>query len=217
MIYRKNIWFSPRKIILRYAQEEDKLGEKIKEAQYKIYRETRAVAIMLLGIEKMQNREYWLQIVDPKEQTPDIRTATHMTETDRRLECQDVEVVHLESHSVEDVEDFLKRTKLSAKKSYPESTIILCAINKNIRTKRWEDISVSLAGVGKKNDIYLLGRIDPREFKYQLSRIYPKFDQIAIFDLIKEARKPARDCVRFERSTKVKDYRENTSYDPFES
>jgi hypothetical protein len=214
--YRKDVWFSPTKIIVRYVEEEQKLGVKIKEAQYKVYREARAVALMLLGMEKMQNRKYWLQLVDPAERTPDIRTATHMVETDRRLVYQDVEVVTLESHSKEDVDDFLKRTKLSAKKAYQEDTIILCHIDKDTATKKWSEISAALVGAGKKYDIYLLARSDPKGAKYQFARIYPKFDQIVIFDAVEEAnkRQPPHNA-RFERSTIPRDRHENTNYEPF--
>ena len=215
MEFRKDIWFSPRKILLRHAQEEEKLGDKINEGKYKILREARAVAIMLLGIEKRQGREYWLQLVDPKEHSPDIRTATHMPETDRWLAYQDVEVVTLESHSPEDVDDFLKRTKLSAKKSYDRQTIILCHVDKDIRTKQWKDISASLAGVEKKNDVYLLGRTDPQALKYQLARIHPQLDHIVKFDAMEEARKHARDTMRFERGTVPKDRREDVNHEPF--
>lgn len=99
-----------------------------------------------------------------------------MVETDRRLVYQDVEVVTLESHSKEDVDDFLKRTKLSSKKAYQDDTIILCHIDKNTATKKWSEISAALAGTAKKYDIYPLARSDPKEAKYQLARIHPKFD-----------------------------------------
>ncbi len=217
MEYRRDIWFSPRKILLRYDQKMQEIGEILKTgSQYKIIREARSVALMLLGIEKLQEREYWLQLVDSKlEQTPDIRTATHMVETDRRLAYQDVEVITLESHSKEDVDDFLKKTKLSAKKSYQKSTIILCHIDKNTSTKSWREISSNLSNIGKDYDIYLLGRTDPVALKYQLARVYPKFDGIVIFDALEEAINKARDTMKFIRSTEIKEWKSDVKSEPF--
>jgi hypothetical protein len=216
MSYRKDVWFSPRKILLRYAQLEQRVGEEIKTAsQYKTIREARAVAIMLLGIQKIQNREYWLQLVDPAEGTPDIRTAT-LVETDNRLAYQDVEVVTLELHTQEDVDDFLKRTKLSAEKAYQDSTIILCNIDKNVATKAWQKISSALSGTNKKYEVYLLGRTAPAEMKYQLARIYPKLDGVVSFDAMEEAKKKVRDTMRFIRGTKRQEGREeNEKHEPF--
>ena len=219
MDYLPNIWFSPRKILLRFAQKEQEVGEKIKTAsEYKTIREARIVAIMLLGIEKLYKREYWLRLVDPKESTPDIKTATQVSETDNRLAYQDVEVVTLESHSPEDVDDFLKRTKLSAKKNYEERTIILCEINKNTQTKPWQEISEALAIVDKKYDVYLLGRNDPVAMKYQLARIYPKLDEIIKFDAMEEAydtNKKVRDTMHFILGTQRKEWEEEQNYEPF--
>jgi hypothetical protein len=217
MNYRRDVWYSPRKILLRAAQEETKLGAAFKKSpKYKAVIEARAVALMLLGIEKIQGREYWLQIVDPVEQSPDIRTATHMIETDNRLAYQDVEVVTLESHSPEDIDDFLKRTKLSSEKSYQEDTIILCYIDKNMATKPWSEINKALAALGRKYDIYVLGRTDAVEQNYQLVRVYPSIDHMINYDAMEEAKKSARDTMRFERGTVKKASRdENENHEPF--
>lgn len=218
MDYLTNIWFSPRKILLRYSQLEQDIGKGLKtDSKYKVIREARSVAIMLLGIEKTQNRNYWLKLVNPKEGAPDIQTSTIMTETDNRLAYQDVEVVTLESHSSEDVDDFLKRTKLSAKKAYQEGTIILCHIDNNITTKPWKEISENLSKLNTKYQIYLLGRIDSKKIEYQLARISPSLDNAIIFDATEEAYKlrTVGDTMKFIRGTKPAKRKENKKYEPF--
>lgn len=101
---------SPRNILYHYARKEQELGNELKTGKYKVIRESRSVALMLLGIMKIQERDYWLQLVNPKEQTPDIRTATKEKRPGKSdwLYTQDVEVVTLNSFSNVDVDDFIK-------------------------------------------------------------------------------------------------------------
>ncbi len=216
MEYRKNIWFSPRKILARYEEKKKELGSKIESSKFKILNEAKSVAIMLLGIQKIQSREYWLQLVDPKEQTPDIRTATHLKELSNfPLTYQDVEVVTLEKHSNEDIESFLKRTKLSESKSYQEDTIILCVVNKNIQTKSWKEISKSLGQIKNNVVVYILGRTDPIDPKYQIACVYPSFTHAIKFDVQEEVLKPARDTMQFKRSTKRSEQKSTENFEPF--
>jgi hypothetical protein len=211
-----NIWFSPRKILLRYAQKEQEVGEEIKvSSKYKSIREARAVALLLFGVGKIKNRQYWLQLVGQKEQTPDIRVATYMSEVNSELRVFDIEVVTLESHSFEDVDTFLKRTKLSTNKYYPESTIFFCNIDKEIQTKPWLEISREIIKAGVKNDLYVIGRTDPDKLKYQLARLNPHFDNIVKFDVMEEAKKDAIDVMRFYRSSKPTVTKEKLIFEPF--
>jgi len=76
MNFDPNIWFPSRNILYYYALREKELGDDIKKSKYKVLREARSVALFLLGVMKLRGRDYWLQLVDPKERTPDIRTAT---------------------------------------------------------------------------------------------------------------------------------------------
>jgi hypothetical protein len=136
-------------------------------------------------------------------------------EVDNRLYVEDVEVVTLEAHSSEDIDDFLKRTKLSATKSYDEKTTILCNVERDLQTKPWREITQSLASSAAKNDVFVLGRIDPKKWTYQLVRVHPALDHSVKFDVEKEIRKEARHTMRFERGTERHERHLNEKHTPF--
>lgn len=219
MNHHVNIWFSPRKILLRYAQKEAELGEKlIKEKNYKQMREARSVALMLFGIIKIQKKPYWMQLVDPKERTPDIRTMRLVNRLGKSDWCeyQDVEVVTLTNFTKEASDEFIKRTKLATKKAYPRTTTILCHIDRNIKTKSWATIHSSLKTSKPRNDVLLLGRTDPTKQIYQLARVHPRLDMLTIYNVLEEAKKfPGKDTRRLIRGEKKISFREPVNYEPF--
>ena len=66
------IWFSPLNVIHHFRELENKLSEKEKTSKgFRKADEMYSVAIMLVGIMKVQGREYWLQAVDDKVSSPD--------------------------------------------------------------------------------------------------------------------------------------------------
>lgn len=147
-----------------------------------------SAAVMIIGINKITSENYRLQLVDPQEQTPDVRTMRLIEENDRTntLDVQEVEVVTLEKNSPENVDTFLKRTKLSGKKAYPKTTIILCHIDKTMQNnKSWYDIHQSLKGVSLSNDVYVLARIDPKKQVYHLVKVHPDLELVE-FDIREE-------------------------------
>ena len=187
--FNPNIWFPPRNILYHYARKEQELGNELKTGKYKVIRESRSVALMLLGIMKIQERDYWLQLVNPKEQTPDIRTATKEKRPGKSdwLYTQDVEVVTLNSFSNVDVDDFIKKTKLSGRYAYPNDTTILCHIDKTTNTKPWNDIHKSLSEVADKHDVFLLAKVNPNALIYQIAKIHPTVDILTTFNALEEA------------------------------
>lgn len=135
-----------------------------------------SVAIMLVGMNKRNGSDYKLQTVKAHEQTPDIRTMRLIDEGEKAptMEFQDVEVVTLEKNSDEEVDVFLKRTKLSPKKSYPLTTVILCHMNKNVqKAKSWMQVYQSLKELNHPNEVFILARIDPTKHIYQLVQVNP--------------------------------------------
>ncbi|MGH7196382.1 MAG: hypothetical protein ACREGJ_01290 [Candidatus Saccharimonadales bacterium] len=121
--------------------------------------ESRATAIACLGFNKLMDNEFRLQLVDPKQQSPDIRVAYEVpapegSKHDEWLNYWDIEIVTLDEHSPEqNVDDFLKRTKFAATKAYDKETIILCYINKDIvHGKLWKDVNKELAKLTPQNN-----------------------------------------------------------------
>jgi len=168
-----DIWYPPANVLFH---GDKKLRENISSDQRKQINEAMSVAIMLVGMNKRNGSNYRLQTVRANEQTPDVRTMRLINEGDKSdtMEFQDVEVVTLEKNSDEAVDDFLKRTKLSPKKSYPPTTVILCHLNKNVRkAKSWKQVYESLRELDHPNEVFILARVDPIQHKYQLVQVNP--------------------------------------------
>ena len=100
------------------------------------------------------------------------------------------EVVTLDEHSPEqDADEFLKRTKFAATKSYDKETVILCYINKDIvNGKLWKDVSAELAKFASKNNTFLLGKTHPTEYRYYLARVYPALDSVIDINIPEDAK-----------------------------
>lgn len=193
------LWYPPANILYHGHK---KLQTETDRQRIKQINETMSAAIMVVGINKVTGNDYRLQTVDPNEQTPDVRTM-RIVEKDGKpnlLEVQEVEVVTLEYNSSEEVDDFLKRTKLSGKKSYPKTTVILCHINKTVqKLKSWRDAHDSLKSVSTPNDVYVLARIDPEKQKYQLVKVHPQLELVE-YDIKEELfSRPKQKVLKMER------------------
>src|SRR3990167_5812505 len=127
--------------------------------------------------------------------SPDLRVMYEvpMPESDKfehKMESWDIEVVTLEGHSSEQPDDFIKKTKFKASKSYDAKTAILCYINKDVRNgKLWRDVSTGLQSLSAPNDIFLLGKAYPNKPIYQIARVNPGFDSVLEFNVMEEAKK----------------------------
>lgn len=168
-----DIWYPPANVLFH---GDKKLREKISSDQRKQINEAMSVAVMLVGMNKRNGSDYKLQTVKAHEQTPDIRTMRLIDEGEKAptMEFQEVEVVTLENNSNEEVDEFLKRTKLSPKKSYPLTTVILCHMNKNLKkAKSWMEVHQSLKELNHPNEVFILARVDPVKHKYQLVQVNP--------------------------------------------
>lgn len=179
------------------AQEHfDSANQKISSDMKKAITESYATSVMALGANQLLDRQLRIQLVDPKERSPDNRLMYEVamppgSKHDFNMEYWDVEVVTLEEHSNEQVDDFLKRTKLASTKSYDQETIILCYINRDIANgKLWSDVSDELKKLNTPNNIFLIGKIHPTKPIYQLARVNPTFDSIIEYDVNEEVKKP---------------------------
>ena len=199
MIYDPLVWFNPAYMIHSGIEAKKQLendGLKITGDVRKAIEESFCTSVMALGVNSLQNLQLRVQLVDPKEQSPDIRVMHElpMPESDKfdeKAEYWDVEVVTLGEYSHEQPDDFLKNTKLKATKAYDKETIILCYINKNVKnSKVWSDVSVELSKLSSQNNVFLLGKAHPTKAIYQIARVNPTFDSILEFNVMEEAKKP---------------------------
>jgi len=188
------IWFSPLNVIHHFRELENKLSEKEKSSKgFRKADEMYSVAIMLVGIMKVQEREYWLQAVDDKASSPDVRTGTY-----RQLEgvkmpefaIEDVEVVDFDENSPEkSLSDFLKRTKLSnTKKAYDSLTTILCRVKSSIHLPSFVQLNRELESTTFSGPVMILGRTSVDEVKpvYKIAQIHPTVDLVSEFNLLDE-------------------------------
>lgn len=198
MIYDPLVWFNPAYMIhcgIEARRQLEKGGSKITSDVHKAIEESFCSSVMALGVNRLLNLQLKVQLVDPKEQSPDIRMMYElpMPESDKfdeKAEYWDVEVVTLGEYSPEQVDDFLKKTKLASNKAYDKATIILCYINKNVeKGKLWRDVSAELSKLSSPNNVFLLGRAHPTEAVYQIARVNPRFDSIIEFSVMEEAKK----------------------------
>lgn len=180
-------------IVVKKKFEAD--SKKLPSDLRKAIEESFCCSVLAFGVNRLLNMQLRLQLINPNEQSPDIRMMHElpMPESDKyefKMEYWDVEVVTLEEHSHEQPDEFLKKTKLAATKSYDQKTIILCYINKIVKSgKLWRDVSTELQSLKSPNNIFLLGKAHPTKSIYQVSRVNPTFDSIHEFDVMKEAKK----------------------------
>lgn len=196
-----DIWYPPANVLFHGDR---KLRENISSDQKKQINEAMSVAIMLVGMNKRNGADYMLQTVKPHEQTPDIRTMRLIDEGGKAptMEFQEVEVVTLEKNSDEAVDEFLKRTKLSPKKSYPLTTVILCHMNKNMqKAKSWMQVHQSLKELNHPNEVFILARTDPVKHIYQLVQVNPVIG-IEEYDVQEELfSKPKQKVIKMEKGS----------------
>jgi len=192
MFLENNIWFHPVNIIYHFKRLE-KSGELIPGTNsYKKAAEAYVTAISLIGLTKILNKDFWLQIVSDEEQSPDIRTGCyHKLTRDNDFSYQDVEVVTYEQHSKMDLIDFLCNTKLSKQKAYDDLTTILCHINKITLIPSWIDLNQTLLGkkLKTKSPVMIIGKSHPEKEIYKIIQIYPTIDLQIEFDLLNECKK----------------------------
>jgi len=217
-----SVWYSPLNVISHFKRIEKGLStSELASKKFRKAREAFEVAIMLVGMRSILRREFWLQLVGDEFESPDIRTGTFTSPTRTRADdfsIQDVEVVEYNDYSQETLIDFLKRTKLSNKKSYDSLTTILCYISRNMHLPPFRDLHDDLLKEGISCPIMVVGKTSPENETYKSAQINPRVDLMAEFDLIKELKdKKYKGVLSLVRGTAPKfDYRPDVKHFPFE-
>lgn len=183
------IWFSPVNVIYHFKKLETE-GKIIPgQKHYKKCREAFIVAISLVGVIKMLGREFWMQIVDDSEGSPDVRTGCYDKKIhDNDFAIVDVEVVTYDANSSENLIDFLLRTKLSDGKGYDDLTTILCHIDKITSIPSADELNKQIIAKNPKIKprVVVIGKTDPVKEIYRMVQIYPDVDLDITFDLMAE-------------------------------
>jgi hypothetical protein len=180
------IWFSPLNVIHHYGRLQTVLSSAKKRSKaFRKATEAYHVAIMLVGTIDYQGIEYWMQLVDDRESSPDIRTARYAKRDNREnwLDTQDVEVVEYERHSDISIPEFLVEKKLETSKGYDDLTTILCRVNKTTALPPYKQIYSALMNVPSRSPVIILGKIHPTEEKYRICQVHPSLDLLHDFDV----------------------------------
>lgn len=223
MVFLYNpIWYSPLNVIYHFKKIEARLSNKeLSSKKFRKAREAFIAAIMLVGIRLTLNKEFWLQLVGDESESPDIRTGTFILPTKTKADdfsIQDVEVVEYNDHSKETLIDFLKRTKLSNKKSYDSLTTILCYISRNTHLPPLRDLHNNLQQDKIMCPVIILGKTSPKLEIYKIAQINPNLSLVAEFDLVEELKnKKYKGVLSLSRGTTQKfDYQSDEKHFPFE-
>lgn len=181
-----NIWFSPLNVIHYYNPLQARLPpEERKSRAFKKATEAYHVAVMLVGMIDYQGIEYWMQLVEDKEGSPDIRTARYARKNDWEnwFEMQEVEVVEYEKHATTSLPEFLLEKKLAETKGYDELTTILCRVNRTMKLLSYRQIHGALENSPISSPVIILSKIHPHQEHYQMCQVHPFLDLLHDFDV----------------------------------
>lgn len=222
-----NVWFSPLNVIHHAHILRRQTSDKEKQTKrFKKVVEAYTVAQMLVGIMAIENHEYWLQVVDDKLGSPDIKTLRKVDSTDGKfdsLEQIDIEVVEYESHSDhKTIPEFILESKFSNKKSYDKDTVILCYVgsqNKEIRLPSNEHTKEVMNKIKTESTILLLYASDYQTNELELVSLKPNIGLLIKYDPVEVLKRKKHVGVAvFNRGSK-KDpvYNPDIKHYPFES
>jgi hypothetical protein len=189
------IWFSPLNVVHHANELEAALSqEQKKTGEYKKVMEARAVAIMLTGLITIENIDYWMQIVDDKHGSPDIRTVRYAEDNNEKfdnLEQEDVEVVEYEAHTKTSIPEFLAQTKFAKGKGYDDKTHILCYVGAdvNLSLPPDDELKKQMSIITSACPTALLIESSKNPLVYKLIKLNPDVGTIKEFNLEEELKK----------------------------
>lgn len=183
---QKYPWFSPHFIIKAMHMLTKLYGANVEnKGEFKLAREMLDSAIALLGVYELHHdNKYFLQ-ANLQSDSPDVvaSKSTEMIDAPVVLEKTNLEIVTMEEHSgTDDIVEFLKKTKLSPKKSYDGKTLIVCVINKKVQINI-QKIADELKKIKPKSTIYILGKLREEKDKWTIFSPYPDLVPPVIYRL----------------------------------
>lgn len=194
------VWFSPYKVLSHCHKIKKTATPAIKKTKnYRKVTEAEAVATMLIGLMAANGhkKDFWMQVVDDKYSSPDIRTLCYSDEkhpTLDFLEKQDVEAVEYEDHSKETVVEFIEKTKFSKMKAYDARTHILCYLggtSTTVTLRGNAELQKQVANTKINAPTLFIAPLTGRPAVYRLVQLYPAVRVIKEFNLRTEFNKNA--------------------------
>lgn len=197
-------WYSPRLIIKSINRLTKIYGSNIEDKkEFKLAREMFAAAVALLGAYELDTSNKYFMQANFQNSSPDVMSAkqTEQLFAPILLELNQIEIVTMNEYSdTNDVVEFLKRTKLSPKKSYSEDTLIVLIVNKKIQVNRVK-IADELKEINAKPTIYILGKNVGDNDQWTIFSPWPRATRFVIYnlsDVIDKFQLP--ECVSLHRS-----------------
>ncbi|HUD20311.1 MAG TPA: hypothetical protein VMR81_07755 [Patescibacteria group bacterium] len=191
---QKYPWYSPHFVIRAMSLLTKLYGANVEDKrEFQLAREMFDSAAALLGVYELHNdNKYFLQ-PNLQSASPDVVAAknTEMVDAPVVLEETNLELVRMNEYAgTDDVVEFLKRTKLSSKKSYDNKTLILCVISKKIQINI-QKIADSLREINPKpkSTIYILGILQGDKDRWTIFSPYPDLVPPVIYSLAETIKK----------------------------
>lgn len=190
--FQKYPWFSPHLVITATNRLAKLYGSNIEDKrEFQLAREMFVSAAALLGAYELHNDNKYFMQPNLQSNSPDV-VAVKQTEIPNSpvlLEITQLEIVDMNDYSsTEDVAEFLKKTKLSYKKSYDSKTMIVCVVNKKIQVNRFK-IAKELKKIKPKSTIYILGKLQGDNDKWTIFSPYPDPTKFAVYSLSETMKK----------------------------
>jgi hypothetical protein len=213
-------WYSAGNAVLHFREDivpgdTSKLARKAEELCI--------TGAMLVGMQEVEQKQYWLKAVPDEEYSPDVRSITLIEREGGRApdgQFQDVEVVTYTHSSKESLIEFLLRTKLSENKAYDEQTVILLYVKEAVMCPPPREWIVGLNGCKHRCPVLLLGHAHATEPIFTLKQVYPVYKEIITFNLPKTIAKQGYTTGTINLTwnpNKKEVRRENDVHCPFES
>lgn len=218
------VWFPPLNVIHHGDLLRKSLSAKEKKSKrFRKVVEAYTVAQMLVGIMVKENKDYWMQIVEDKFSSPDIRTIRYADSHDEKfdfLEQVDVEVVEYESHSEMSIPEFIVEKKFSKYKSYDENTIILCHVGSGVKSflPDGETIKKMMEPINSPCEVLLLVGTSPEATELDLISLKPNVGVLLTYiPAVELSKRKNKSVVTFKLGTrKPTTYNPNNKHYPFE-
>lgn len=189
---QKYPWFSPHFIIRAMNKLTRIYGAHVEnKGEFKLAREMFDSAVALLGIYELHNDNKYFMQANLQSGSPDVVASknTEMPDSPVVLEKTNLEIVTMNEYAgTDDVVEFLKKTKLSPKKSYDSRTLIVCVVNKKIQINL-QKIANGLKKIKPKPTIYVLGKIQGKKDKWTIFSPFPNLIPPVIYGLVETMKK----------------------------
>ena len=191
---QKYSWYSPHFVIRAMHLLTKLYGVSVEDKhEFQLAREMFDSAAALLGVYELHNdNKYFLQ-PNLQSESPDVVAAKNIETVDAPvlLEKTNLELVRMEEHAdSDDVVEFLRKTKLSSKKSYDNKTLIVCVISKKIQINI-RKIADDLRDINPKpkSTIYILGKLQGDKDRWTILSPYPDHVPPVIYSLAETIKK----------------------------